>query len=325
MTGSKTRPDISVIIPTHDRLPVLQRVLDGLQQQDDDGFEVIVVDDASQDGTSEWLDRARDRYRFPLQVFEAKSRGAAAARNQGVHGARAGLILFLDADTIPSRSLVRRHVEMHRQARDPQLCLMGRIAMSDELKNRQQIRWNELDLHPPKRGLTEIDAPKYRTANSSLSRELFLQHQGFHPGLVASEDLEFALRLARAGVRFYYHDEICAVHHHPMNLAQYLDKGTTYGKAVAYWHRMNPDQHLDLAVRYGLYHPGLPTLDKLRYAVKIALVNRFSIPLVLVLAKAVRRRWLPLSERLYRAAFGFYLRREFHTSFHTAICVLGLY
>jgi glycosyltransferase involved in cell wall biosynthesis len=49
---------ISVIIPTYNRLPILQQCLRALAQQQPgpyDGYEVVVVDDGSTDGTVEWL------------------------------------------------------------------------------------------------------------------------------------------------------------------------------------------------------------------------------------------------------------------------------
>jgi glycosyltransferase involved in cell wall biosynthesis len=48
--------DVSVVIPTYNRLEVLTEVLQGLEfQHEAPPFEVIVVDDGSTDGTSHWL------------------------------------------------------------------------------------------------------------------------------------------------------------------------------------------------------------------------------------------------------------------------------
>ncbi|MCU0822746.1 MAG: hypothetical protein MUC95_09810, partial [Spirochaetes bacterium] len=86
-----------------------------------------------------------------------------------------------------------------------------------------------------------------------------------------------------------------------------------------YWHRMSPDRRLELAARYGLYDAALPPAVKGRYAVKVMLVNRLTVGPMRLLARLLRRRCFGMSDRLYRAAFGYYLRREFHSSFHIFI------
>ncbi len=314
---------VSVIIPTRNRLQVLQRVIEGLQRQTFTAFEVIIVDDGSTDGTDEWL---RGFYQSkPWRVLHSGGVGAAAARNLGALQSRGELLLFLDADTIPASDLVQRHWELHSYRQEKNICLMGKIVMSTELKKLDQIRWCELDLPASKGEDRTISHLKYRTANSSLRRDLFDEVGGFHPGLVAAEDLEFAFRLHAMGVRFYYYDDIVAEHFHPIDLKQYVEKSKTYGQAVAYWYRMSPQLHSQLARRYGLYHPSLPLVAKLRYLLKRVAVNRYTVPLITVFALWVRKKWFNFSDRLYKALFGYYLRREFHRHYHTALCMLGFY
>ncbi len=74
--------EFSVVIPTYNRLDVLPEVLEALEQQEDaPDFEIVVVDDGSTDGTTEWL---RERpFRVPAAVLSQPNRGPAAARNLG--------------------------------------------------------------------------------------------------------------------------------------------------------------------------------------------------------------------------------------------------
>ena len=52
---------VSVVIPTYNRLPILQQCLRALEAQrpldPDDSYEVVLVDDGSTDGTVEWIQR----------------------------------------------------------------------------------------------------------------------------------------------------------------------------------------------------------------------------------------------------------------------------
>ena len=91
-----TTPSISVIIPTHNRAETLGRALDGVLAQTLAPMEVIVVDDASNDGTAAMV-RAMQDPRIRL-IRHDVNRGAGAARNTGVAAARGELIAFQDSD-----------------------------------------------------------------------------------------------------------------------------------------------------------------------------------------------------------------------------------
>lgn len=89
-------PVVSVIIPAFNAASFLERAIDSaLGQAVDVPLEVIVVDDASTDGTSSVASGFDDRVR----VVRLPGRsGAAAARNEGVRRARGRFVAFLDAD-----------------------------------------------------------------------------------------------------------------------------------------------------------------------------------------------------------------------------------
>jgi glycosyltransferase involved in cell wall biosynthesis len=90
--------DVSVIIPTYNRLPMLKEALASVFSQDYQGtLEVIVVDDNSQDGTSEFI--LKEYPNINLISLE-QNIGCPAARNQGIHQAKGRYIAFLDSDDL---------------------------------------------------------------------------------------------------------------------------------------------------------------------------------------------------------------------------------
>lgn len=90
-------PAISIIIPTWNHASALARCLASVEQQTEKDFEVIVVDDASTDGTARFLREQRPS--FSLQTIRLpENRGAPAARNEGARLAAGRYLLFLDAD-----------------------------------------------------------------------------------------------------------------------------------------------------------------------------------------------------------------------------------
>jgi glycosyltransferase involved in cell wall biosynthesis len=94
-----TAPDVTVVVPTKDRWPVLSRAaLPAVLGQQAVDVELVVVDDGSSDGTSERLaDLGDSRVRI---VRHDTARGVAAARNAGIAAARGRWISFLDDDDL---------------------------------------------------------------------------------------------------------------------------------------------------------------------------------------------------------------------------------
>jgi glycosyltransferase involved in cell wall biosynthesis len=85
---------VSIIIPTYNRRATLERALQSIYAQTYDDYEIIVVDDASTDGTAAWL-QADPRLKV---IVLPSNRGAAAARNVGIAAAQGDLMAFLDSD-----------------------------------------------------------------------------------------------------------------------------------------------------------------------------------------------------------------------------------
>ena len=89
---------VTVVIPTHDRLPMLRAAVDSVRRQRTVDAELIVVDDASSDGTPDWLATQHDP-RLTWRRVEPGG-GGSAARNLGLELVSTPLVLFLDDDDL---------------------------------------------------------------------------------------------------------------------------------------------------------------------------------------------------------------------------------
>lgn len=87
-------PAVSVVIPTFNRLRYLRQALNSIAGQTFRDYEIIVVDDASTDGTAAWL---RGRRAISLLRLR-RNRGTSEARNRALKAARGEFIAFLDSD-----------------------------------------------------------------------------------------------------------------------------------------------------------------------------------------------------------------------------------
>ncbi len=89
-------PKVSVIIPTYNRASLIQRAIDSVLTQTYTDFELIVVDDASNDNTQAVLEKIRDT-RIRLMRHNLNM-GGSAARNTGIRAAKGDFIGLLDDD-----------------------------------------------------------------------------------------------------------------------------------------------------------------------------------------------------------------------------------
>ncbi len=87
-------PLVSVIIPTFNRAWSIKRAVDSVLNQTFRDFELIVVDDGSNDNTLEILKKYDDK----IQIISQINLGVSAARNSGIKHSRGEYVAFLDSD-----------------------------------------------------------------------------------------------------------------------------------------------------------------------------------------------------------------------------------
>ncbi|MBX5468684.1 MAG: glycosyltransferase family 2 protein [Thermoleophilaceae bacterium] len=96
--AAATRPEITVLTATYQRAELLPRLYESLRAQTFRGFEWIVIDDGSTDGTRELLERLARDAGFPLRVLVQENSGKHVAINRGVREARGRFCAIIDSD-----------------------------------------------------------------------------------------------------------------------------------------------------------------------------------------------------------------------------------
>lgn len=103
MSEATGAPRIAVVVATHGRRRLVERLLRALAEQHvAGGFEVVVVDDASPDDTTAAAEALAPDLPYPLTVLRQDvNTGAAGARNRGWRHSAAPLVAFTDDDCVP--------------------------------------------------------------------------------------------------------------------------------------------------------------------------------------------------------------------------------
>lgn len=89
---------ITVFTPTYNRAHTIGRTFESLQDQTENDFEWVVIDDGSSDNTIELLSRLKEKAKFPMTIKRQKNAGKHAAINWGVQLAKGEIFLIVDSD-----------------------------------------------------------------------------------------------------------------------------------------------------------------------------------------------------------------------------------
>lgn len=121
--------DVSVIIPTFNRISLLLQAIDSVLRQTLPVREIIVIDDGSTDGTTAMLGRRHPQ----LKVLAQHNRGPAQARNVGIREACGKWLAFLDDDDVWLDAKIERQWDAVRRHPNAAVVYCGDYAVDERL------------------------------------------------------------------------------------------------------------------------------------------------------------------------------------------------
>ena len=236
-------PEISVVVPTYNRLDTLREVVPTLLAQDlaPDRFEVLICDSMSTDGTEEYL--AGIAAEHPnIRHLPGPYNGRAMARNAGIHEAHGAVVLFNDSDILTSPDLLAQHLRHH--ARDEKVAVVGWEVQVKDLIDYAHKRDNVEErghLHPPTR--KTLSWLYFLTGNASVRREDLLAVGSFDESFTGygHEDLELGYRLQKAGVTILYEPKAVNYHCQDVPHDDQKEKMKLAGRSTVRFFRKHPD------------------------------------------------------------------------------------
>lgn len=185
--------ELTIIVPAYNCIPTLPQCLHALQAQAGPETEIIVVDDASTDGTAGAIE-------YGIRVIRSpRNGGPGMARNLGATFATGEVLLFVDSDVVISPGVLQRVVETFR--RYPKLAaLFG--SYDDKPGAAGLVSTYRNLLHHYTHQTGNPDATTFWAGLGAVKKQVFLDIGGFdekryyRPSI---EDIELGYRLKRAG------------------------------------------------------------------------------------------------------------------------------
>lgn len=248
----------SVVIPTYNRKPILEKCLRALHQQVFShtlitDYEVVVVDDGSTDGTLAWLDNAQTE--FPQVVVYAQDhQGPAAARNLGVEKARGDTIIFIDSDLVVTPQFLQAHAEALTKGMktldSDRLFTYGAVINTCNFENPTAEPYK----------ITDFSAAYFATGNVAIAKKWLEKAGLFDTGfqLYGWEDLELGVRLKKLGLTLIKCPAAVGYHWHPAfaleQIPKLIDQEIQRGRMGVLFYQKHPTWEVRMMIQMTLMH-----------------------------------------------------------------------
>lgn len=248
----------SVVIPTYNRKPILEKCLRALERQVFSptaiaGYEVILVDDGSTDDTLSWL--ASHRSEFPhVREFQQNHQGPAAARNLGVEQAQGDTIIFIDSDLVVTDGFLQAHADGLAQGQ--QRFQSDKVFTYGAVVN--TCNFDHPESEPYK--LTDFSAAFFATGNVAIAKRWLVEAGLFDSQfqLYGWEDLELGVRLKNLGLKLVKCPQAVGYHWHPpfalRQIPKLIDQEIQRGRMGVLFYQKHPTWEVRLMIQMTRLH-----------------------------------------------------------------------
>lgn len=250
---------LSIVIPTYNRLPILEKCLRALETQElskenhIEGYEVVLVDDGSTDGTLNWLATHKDEFTH-LRCFEQNHAGPAAARNLGVEKAQGDTIIFIDSDLVVLSNFLQAHTNALLQGREK----LGSDRFFTYGAVINTCNFTNPTAEPYK--ITDFSAAFFATGNVAIPKHWLEKAGLFDTGfqLYGWEDLELGVRLKKLGLQLIKCPKAVGYHWHPafslQQIPKLIDQEIQRGRMGVLFYQKHPTWEVKMMIQMTWFH-----------------------------------------------------------------------
>lgn len=189
----------SVVIPYYKKIKYIERCLDSVLHQTFQEFEIVLVDDGSNDDLKTIL--ASPKYQEKVRLITQANQGVSIARNNGIKASKHDYIAFLDADDLwhfQYLEFVYKIIVAHPNAK-----IVGAHYSTDRSKILDEplvLNYEEIDNYFRR----AIKNTLFTSSSSVILKSFFEDHPGFNPSLRSGQDIDVWFRTVLSGGGAYF-------------------------------------------------------------------------------------------------------------------------
>jgi GT2 family glycosyltransferase len=226
---------ISVVVCSHDGARTISECCQGLSRLEYPNFEVIIVDDGSNDGTSAIGSE------FGFRVIRTENHGLANARNVGMNAATGEIIAYIDDDALPDPHWLTYLAATFKRTNyaavgGPNIAPPGDGWIAECVANAPG--------NPVHILLSDQEAEHIPGCNMAIRRDCLRAIGGFDPQFrVAGDDVDVCWRLRERGWSVGFHPAAVVWHHRRSSIRAYAKQQIGYGRAEALLQNKWPEKY----------------------------------------------------------------------------------
>jgi glycosyltransferase involved in cell wall biosynthesis len=243
----KKQPRISVIIPTFNRADFLRSSLQSLIDQGipKKDYEVIVIDDGSQDNTHDVCMSFSSS--LPLRYYHQENSGISIAKNHGISVSRGDILFFFDDDDVASQTLLYEHLIIHEENPGENIAVLGYTTWHPSLKVTEIMRFitdigQYLFAYNNLEDGQILDFRYFWGGRTSCKKSFLLRYGIFNAQFrFGSEDIELGYRLSKYGLKIIYNRKAVSYMLRPITYHEFCRRCERQGKSQFYFSLLHKD------------------------------------------------------------------------------------
>lgn len=228
----KNSPKISICILTHNSGHTIKECLESIQKIDYPNFEIIIIDDNSQDETKKIVKETRKIGAKLIEINKKTKIGK--LRNIAVQNSSGEFIAFTDSDCAVEKNWLK---ELLKGFSSKEIAGVGGSNLTPNNNSKFQKAVGEfyeffsfLGADYVKNSQNITETRHNPSCNAMYKKNILLELNGFNESIESNEDPELDARIRKKGYKLMFNPKAIVFHHRKKNLSQFFAQAQWFGK-----------------------------------------------------------------------------------------------
>ena len=203
----------SIIVPVYNVQDYLEKCIISIIEQNFKDFQLILIDDGSQDMSGKICDEFSNKYDF-VTVIHKENGGLSDARNVGLKHASGEYVIFVDSDDYIAKNSLAKIYQTIRSNRMCDLVFLNAVKVfpNNNIKSLgENLQRSRINNQPKNIVMSHIASrPKFPAPawNKAVSRKLLIDNSLYFVENMISEDVDWTIRVLKVARTFAYCPDI---------------------------------------------------------------------------------------------------------------------